>query len=86
MEVTSKGQVTIPLENRRRLGLLPHTSVEFERAGDHAHVRKARSRPDASDRGQMALAALSGSAYARLSTEQIMALIRGETRRAKRRK
>ena len=30
MQVTSKGQVTIPQEIRIRLGLLPHTEVEFE--------------------------------------------------------
>ncbi len=42
MQVTSKGQVTIPLEIRSRLGLLPHTQVEFELAGDHARIRKAR--------------------------------------------
>ena len=86
MQVTSKGQVTIPLEIRKRLGLLPHTSVEFELAGDHAHIRKARSQPDASDRGRLAVAALRGTADVRLSTDQIMALTRGETRRAKRRK
>ena len=30
MQITSKGQVTIPQEIRNRLGLLPHTEVEFE--------------------------------------------------------
>jgi len=29
MQITSKGQVTIPLEIRNGLGLLPHTKVEF---------------------------------------------------------
>ena len=36
MQITSKGQVTIPQEVRIRLGLLPHTEVEFELAEDHA--------------------------------------------------
>ena len=36
MQVTSKGQVTIPQEIRNRLGLFPNTEVEFEFAGDHA--------------------------------------------------
>jgi AbrB family looped-hinge helix DNA binding protein len=36
MQVTTKGQVTIPQEIRNRLGLLPNTEVEFELAGDHA--------------------------------------------------
>jgi AbrB family looped-hinge helix DNA binding protein len=86
VQITSKGQVTIPLEIRNRLGLLPYTSVEFELAGDHARIRKAKSQPDASARSRWALAALRGTADARLSTDQIMALTRGETRRAKRRK
>ena len=29
MRITSKGQVTIPQSIRERLGLLPHTEVEF---------------------------------------------------------
>ena len=30
---------------RNRLGLLPHTRVEFELTGDHARIRKARRQP-----------------------------------------
>jgi len=47
MQITSKGQVTIPQEIRNRLGLLPHTQVEFEFAGDHARIRKSRRPPSA---------------------------------------
>jgi AbrB family looped-hinge helix DNA binding protein len=36
VKMTAKGQVTIPQEIRNRLGLLPHTQVEFELVGDHA--------------------------------------------------
>ena len=43
MQITGKGQVTIPLEIRTRLGLLPHTQVEFELAGDRASVKRARA-------------------------------------------
>jgi AbrB family looped-hinge helix DNA binding protein len=50
MQITSKGQVTIPQEIRNRLGLLPHTEVEFELAGDHARIRKARRPPGESAR------------------------------------
>ena len=42
MKLNSKGQVTIPQKVRNRLGLLPHTEVEFEVAGDHARIRKAK--------------------------------------------
>ena len=41
MQVTSKGQVTIPQEIRNRLGLLPHTKVVFELAEDQAWIRNS---------------------------------------------
>ena len=37
--VTSKGQVTIPLEIRRRLGLARGSRVCFELVGDHVELR-----------------------------------------------
>jgi len=55
MQITTKGQVTMPQEIRNRLGLLPHTKVEFELAGDHARIRKARRPPGESVRGHLAL-------------------------------
>ena len=42
MRLTTKGQVTIPLDIRERLGLLPYTEVEFEIDGDAVKIRKAR--------------------------------------------
>jgi AbrB family looped-hinge helix DNA binding protein len=85
MQVTSKGQVTIPQEIRTRLGLLPHTEVEFELAGDHATIRKARPRPG-KGRGRMAVEAIWGTSNTSMTTDEIMALTRGEPRRRKRRK
>lgn len=86
MQVTSKGQVTIPQEIRTRLGLLPHTKVEFELAGDHARIRKAARTAGESGRGGLAIEALRGTADARMSTDEIMALTRGKGRPRKRRK
>jgi antitoxin PrlF len=86
MQITRKGQVTIPQEIRNRLGLLPHTAVEFELAGDHARIRKARRVVNGGVRGQNALNALRGMADARMSTAEIMALTRGDGRRGKREK
>jgi len=86
MQITTKGQVTIPQEIRNRLGLLPHTKVEFELAGDHARIRKARGVPGQSDRGRLVLGALRGTADTCMSTAEILALTRGETRATKRRK
>lgn len=74
MRITSKGQVTIPLEIRERLGLLPDTEVVFEVAGSVVKVRKA---PGASRRGDAVVARLRGRSRSRLTTDQIMALTRG---------
>jgi AbrB family looped-hinge helix DNA binding protein len=76
MQITSKGQVTIPQEVRNRLGLLPYTEVEFEVAGDHARIRKAKGAAGSGDRGRRAVSSLRGTADARMSTEEIMALTR----------
>src|SRR5439155_9903261 len=82
MQITSKGQVTIPQEVRNRLGLLPHTEVAFELAGNHARIRKAGE----GARGRQAIEALRGTANVRMSTDDIMALTRGEARTRKRRR
>jgi len=86
VQITSKGQVTIPQEIRNRLGLLPHTKVEFELAGDHARIRKARRPPGESLRARLTLDVLRGTADTRMSTDQILALTRGESRAPTRRK
>jgi AbrB family looped-hinge helix DNA binding protein len=86
MQVTSKGQVTIPQEIRNQLGLLPHTKVEFELAGDHARIRKAPQQPGEGKRGGLALESLRGSANTRMSTDEILALTRREASRTRRRK
>lgn len=77
MNITSKGQVTIPQHIRERLGLLPHTEVEFELREDHARLRKVRRTAAESGRGENALRVLRGTADVRMSTEEIMALTRG---------
>jgi AbrB family looped-hinge helix DNA binding protein len=86
MQITTKGQVTIPQEIRNRLGLLPHTNVEFELAGDHARIRKARRQPGEGTRGRLAIEVLRGSADAHWSTDEILALTRGDPGRAMRRR
>jgi AbrB family looped-hinge helix DNA binding protein len=80
MRVTSKGQVTIPQEIRNHLGLLPHTQVEFELAGDHARIRKTRRPASESLRGRFAREVLLGTADTRMSTDEILALTRGGAR------
>lgn len=41
--VTTKGQVTIPAEIRRILGVKPHEKVSFTVDGDHVCIRKSGS-------------------------------------------
>ncbi len=86
MQITSKGQVTIPQDVRNRLGLLPHTEVEFEVAGDHARIRKAKGTAGSGARGRRAVSALRGTADARMTTDEIMALTRDEGVTSRKRK
>ena len=78
MRITSKGQVTIPQAIRERAGLLPNTEVEFLIDGDLVLLVKAAKgrRPT---RGARAIAALeSQRASFQFSTDELMALARGE--------
>ncbi|MEO8604773.1 MAG: AbrB/MazE/SpoVT family DNA-binding domain-containing protein [bacterium] len=76
MRITSKGQVTIPIEIREQLGLLPNSEVEFSVDGNAVRIRKARGRQQRG-RGRSIVEHLRGKATGRLSTDQIMALTRG---------
>jgi antitoxin PrlF len=72
--VTSKGQVTIPKPVRDRLGIEPGSAVEFELAPDGRIVLvKAKA-----GRPTSRFEALRGRAGKGLSTDEIMALTRGE--------
>ena len=72
--VTSKGQVTIPKPVRDRLGIKPGNAVEFALAADGrvVLVKVGGRRPPSR------FEALRGRAGIGLSTDQIMALTRGE--------
>ncbi len=76
MRITSKGQVTIPIEIREQLGLLPDTQVAFaiERGG----VRITKAAPTAGrTRGRQIVEHMRGRATSRLTTARIMRLMRG---------
>lgn len=76
MRITTKGQVTIPVEIREKTGLLPNTEVEFELDGKGVRLRKAKE-PRRASRGAAAVARLRGRGTVRMSTDEIMALTRG---------
>jgi AbrB family looped-hinge helix DNA binding protein len=74
--MTSKGQVTIPQEIREKLGLLPHTEVEFTIDGDAVRVTKVQ-RPGGRSRGSQMIEHMRGRAAGGMTTDEIMALTRG---------
>jgi len=74
MRITSKGQVTIPIEVRQKVGLLPNTEVEFIVRGNTVIVKKAEKTPR---RGRRLLTVMRGKATKSFSTDEIMALTRG---------
>ena len=75
MRITSKGQVTIPKPIRDRLGLVPDSEVEFEIDGDAVRVRRART---GEGRGEALVRLMTGKGTTRMTTEEIMALTRGD--------
>jgi AbrB family looped-hinge helix DNA binding protein len=77
MKITSKGQVTIPIAMREKLGLLPQTEVEFEIDGNAVRIFKTRKKMGET-RGQEIVRHLCGSATVKMTTDEIMALTRGE--------
>lgn len=74
MRVTQKGQVTIPREIREQAGILPETEVDFEFDGDRVYLIK-RQPPV---RGRNLVRRMRGKSTVRMTTDEIMALTRGE--------
>jgi AbrB family looped-hinge helix DNA binding protein len=76
MRITSKGQVTIPLEIRERVGLAPGMEVDFEVDGDDVRLRRTTN---SKTRGELIVEQMRrhpGSGT--MTTDEIMALTRGE--------
>lgn len=76
MRITSKGQVTIPIDIRERLGFLPNTEVRFEVEGNA--VRIIREEKSIGERGRRLVERMRGRATAGMSTEEILSLTRGK--------
>ena len=71
MRVTQKGQVTIPLEVRRALGIRPGANVDFVLDADGA--RLVVDPENAADE----IARMRGAGDVELTTDEILALTRG---------
>lgn len=74
MRVTSKGQVTIPIEIREKIGLLPDTEVEFKMAGNAVLLKKVES---PSKRSRNLINQMRGKGTVNMTTDEILALTRG---------
>jgi AbrB family looped-hinge helix DNA binding protein len=78
MTLTSKGQVTIPQAIRDRLRLLPGTRVVFDIVGDSVRIRRAEGQGRGDALVAHMLAVGRRASGPRLSTDEILALTRGE--------
>ncbi|MGE4078147.1 MAG: AbrB/MazE/SpoVT family DNA-binding domain-containing protein [Reyranella sp.] len=77
MRITAKGQVTIPRYVRERAGLKPGTDVEFEIEAGVVRLVKARAGGRRRTRGQKLVESLRGRGDFEMTTDEIVALMRG---------
>jgi len=77
MRITSKGQVTIPVEIRELAGLLPETEVDVIYVNGMVQIVKAKGHRGES-RGERLVRRMRGrGGYSGMTTDEIMALTRG---------
>jgi AbrB family looped-hinge helix DNA binding protein len=74
MRITSKGQVTIPIEIREKMGLLPDTEVEFKIIGNTVSLKRVES---LSKRSRDLLNRMRRKATVKMTTNEILSLTRG---------
>ncbi len=74
MRVSTKGQVTIPITLREKVGIVPGSEVEFIEEGRRLYLRKV---PEIG-RGQLLITQMAGKGRGTMSTDEIMALTRGD--------
>ena len=77
MRITAKDQVTIPQDVRESVGLMPGTDVEFEVDGNNVRLVKVASGRRRKTRGQKLADRLTGRGDFALTTDEIIALMRG---------
>jgi len=79
MRITSKGQVTIPQDVRECAGLMPVTDVAFKIEAGVVHLVKANQAVSRKTRGQKLVESLRGCGDFRMTTDEVIALMRGPT-------
>jgi len=78
VRITTKGQVTIPVEIREKLGLLPNSEVEFEVVGQAVRIRKVRRAEGSGLHGKSIVQRMRGRGSLRMTTDEILVLTRGD--------
>lgn len=74
MRVTTKGQVTIPLKIREKLGITPSTEVDFIEEGNRVILMKRKDQDGAVQKFKK----LRGIATVKMTTDEIMKLTRAD--------
>ncbi|ETK33011.1 AbrB/MazE/SpoVT family DNA-binding domain-containing protein [Microbispora sp. ATCC PTA-5024] len=75
MRLNSKGQVTIPVEIREKYGLHPGDEVDVVEVGNTLQIIRRES---SATRGGRAAHRLRGTATTRMTTDEIMGLLRDQ--------
>lgn len=73
MRVSAKGQVTIPIALRKRMGIVRGSEVAFFEKGGCLHLEKVET----TGRGAALVRRMTGKGQGVLSTDEILSLTRG---------
>lgn len=74
MKVSLKGQVTIPIEFREKLGIAPGHEVRFSLERGRLYLQKVNE----SGCGNILVNKITGKGDIKMTTDEIMALTRGD--------
>ena len=77
MKITAEGQVTIPRELRERAGLEPGCEVDFVLEGGALRIVKASPEGQGTSRGEKLVERLRGARDFKMTTDEVLALMRG---------
>ena len=73
MQVTTKGQITIPQDIREMFGFLPYAEVDFHIEKDKVYLVKSKKKRT---RGGALIEKMRGKGDVRMTTDEILALTR----------